>query len=537
MNPGLVVKLRPTGPWRIGPESGARNQVDGVYHSDSLYGAVTSAMARLGSLAEWLDATARSAAPSVCFSSCFPFVEEIGFVAPPRTVWPPAAAAVSATRVRWKSARFVPLGIVHSILAGERLDDGKWSVDGASGCLLPAGRPGPYRTGVRSNAAVDRLTGAAERHSTACLEFRPGAGLWTVVSFADNAARDRWQGTVQAAFRWLADSGFGGERSRGWGRSEAPEFVEGTLPRLILGRPRRAQKQEKQGPGAGSQKPAAEQLALSEVSRVPEAEEQGPGAGGQGPETGQLASAEVPRVPEAAEQGPGAGGQGPETGQIASAEVPRVPEAEEQGPGPGGQGPAAKQIASAEVPRVPETAVEEPSPVPPVAPPPEEPPALPVEEPPIEEPPVSEPPAQEEPEPEPLEEASQREKPDIAGFSAASDDDPESTPEPEPAAESEPPAPVSQAPAPGSYWLLSLYTPASTDTVDWTRGNYSVVNRGGRVDASGELKKQVAMIAEGSVVVAAGAPVGSAPDVAPDGCAHPVFRAGFAVAIPLGEAS
>jgi CRISPR type III-A-associated RAMP protein Csm4 len=481
MNPGLVVKLRPTGPWRIGPESGARNQVDGVYHSDSLYGAVTSAMVRLGSLAEWLDATARSATPSVCFSSCFPFVEEIGFVAPPRTVWPPAAAAVSATRVRWKSARFVPLGIVHSILAGERLDDGKWSVDGASGCLLPAGRPGPYRTGVRSNAAVDRLTGAAERHSTACLEFRPGAGLWTVVSFADNAARDRWQGTVQAAFRWLADSGFGGERSRGWGRSEAPEFVEGTLPRLILGRPRRAQKQEKQGPGAGSQKPAAEQLALSEVSRVPEAEEQGPGAGGQGPETGQLASAEVPRVPE--------------------------------------------------------TAVEEPSPVPPVAPPPEEPPALPVEEPPIEEPPVSEPPAQEEPEPEPLEEASQREKPDIAGFSAASDDDPESTPEPEPAAESEPPAPVSQAPAPGSYWLLSLYTPASTDAVDWTRGNYSVVNRGGRVDASGELKKQVAMIAEGSVVVAAGAPVGSAPDVAPDGCAHPVFRAGFAVAIPLGEAS
>ncbi len=28
MNPGLVVKLRPAGPWRIGPDSGARNRVD-----------------------------------------------------------------------------------------------------------------------------------------------------------------------------------------------------------------------------------------------------------------------------------------------------------------------------------------------------------------------------------------------------------------------------------------------------------------------------------------------------------------------------
>jgi hypothetical protein len=47
------------------------------------------------------------------------------------------------------------------------------------------------------------------------------------------------------------------------------------------------------------------------------------------------------------------------------------------------------------------------------------------------------------------------------------------------------------------------------------------------------LKKLVQMIAEGSVVYAAEAPRGAAPDVAPDGFAHPVFRAGFALAIPL----
>ena len=54
------------------------------------------------------------------------------------------------------------------------------------------------------------------------------------MSFADEAARERWQDGVKAAFRWLADSGFGGERSRGWGRSDTPEFTEGTLPEMIL---------------------------------------------------------------------------------------------------------------------------------------------------------------------------------------------------------------------------------------------------------------------------------------------------------------
>jgi hypothetical protein len=41
------------------------------------------------------------------------------------------------------------------------------------------------------------------------------------------------------------------------------------------------------------------------------------------------------------------------------------------------------------------------------------------------------------------------------------------------------------------------------------------------------------MVAEGSVLHAVSAPCGAAPDVAPDGFAHPVFRAGFALAIPL----
>jgi CRISPR/Cas system CSM-associated protein Csm4 (group 5 of RAMP superfamily) len=88
--------------------------------------------------------------------------------------------------------------------------------------------------------------------------------------------------------------------------------------------------------------------------------------------------------------------------------------------------------------------------------------------------------------------------------------------------------------------MLSLFSPAPSDSVDWGRGNYTVLSRSGRIESaagSGELKKQVHMVAEGSVVYAAAVPRGTAPDVAPDGFAHPVFRAGFALSIPLPEAN
>ena len=105
----------------------------------------------------------------------------------------------------------------------------------------------------------------------------------------------------------------------------------------------------------------------------------------------------------------------------------------------------------------------------------------------------------------------------------------------------------SPAPPPASgfenaspHWLLSLFAPAPADAVDWKRGDYAVLSRGGRVESpagSGELKKQIHMVAEGSVLFAVSAPRGSATDVAPDGFAHPVYRAGFAVAIPLPKGS
>jgi len=371
LNPGLIVKLRPAGPWRSGPDSGARNRVDPIYHSDSLYAAVTAAMSTLGMRDAWLDATARRPeGPAVRFSSCFPCLGETAFIVPPRSIWPPIGG-VSAIKTRWKSARFIPLPLVAAMLSGQPLHEDQWTVDGASECLLPVGQLGPFRTNVRWSAAIDRLTGNAERHSTTCIEFRRDAGLWAIVSFSDDAAHARWSEPVRGALRLLADSGFGGERSRGWGRSAQPDFVEGVLRDLVLG-----------------ESPA----------RPP----------------GQLESDPLlSRDPLMSRDREGAEGTAPE----------------------------------------------------------------------------------------------------IA-----------------------PPEPAMPQPSVTAHWLLSLFTPGPEDAVDWKRGNYTVITRGGRIDSPagfGERKKQLQMVAEGSVLVAGDTIHGAAPDVAPDGFAHPVFRAGFALSIPL----
>ncbi len=308
----MIIKLHPTGPWRIGPDSGDRDRVDRIYHSDSLYSAVCGAMSRLGFLEEWLDDTARTASPGVRFSSCFPFHGETLYVVPPRSHWP----LPPSPKVRWKGARFIPVKLVNEILEGSAVDADAWAVDGPSECLIAQGTQGPYRVAVRSAAAVDRHGAGVAPHSSACLEFAPGAGLWFEAQISD----EKWKDRLLGAIRLLGDSGFGGERSRGWGHAE---------------------------------------ISTSDGKLI-----------------------------------------NPHDGNSA-------------------------------------------------------------------------------------------------------------------------------------WWVLSLYHPAESDSVDWQKGNYSVTTRGGRASATGELKKQTRMIAEGSVLVAGAAPVGTVTDVAPDDFPHPVYRAGFALALAI----
>ena len=161
--PGFLARLRPVTPWRLGPDSGVRDQVDPILHSDTLFSAVSSAMAQLGMLDEWLAATALAAETSaVRLSSGYPFQGELLYIVPPRSLWPPPASA----KVRWKGARFVPVSVVSALLADQGLDEERWMVDGWSECLIPARGPigrGPFRPALRSAAALDRRLRAARR--------------------------------------------------------------------------------------------------------------------------------------------------------------------------------------------------------------------------------------------------------------------------------------------------------------------------------------------------------------------------------------
>jgi CRISPR type III-A-associated RAMP protein Csm4 len=249
MQPAVLIRLRPAGPWRYGPGDGGRTRVDSLFRSDRLFSALTLAAKQLAFLEDWLDATASSSSPALAFSSLYPFQGDVLFVTPPANLWPPPLGLVTSpspvflTKVRWSAAKFVPVGLVETILTGQKVLADQWAPDPESACLLRRDRPSttPFRTVVRTGAAVDRITKqSSSAYSFAGVEFEPGAGLWTVVQFADESASQVWMERIKGMFRLLADTGLGGRRSVGWGQMEAPEFEDGLWPAVLFPRLARA---------------------------------------------------------------------------------------------------------------------------------------------------------------------------------------------------------------------------------------------------------------------------------------------------------
>jgi CRISPR type III-A-associated RAMP protein Csm4 len=344
MQPAVLIRLRPLGPWRSGPGEGGRDQADPCFGSDRLFSAVTLAMQQLGTLGDWLEATVRRVdGPAVAFTSLFPFGSDGLFAPPPATLWPPPPGQVTTpspvflSKLRWKAARFVPVTLVETILLGQNVLADQWLPDAQTGCLLRRDRPSlsPFRFASRTAGAVDRATqSAVQIHTSACVEFESGAGLWTMARFANAGAEEQWGERVRSAFRLLADTGFGGKRSSGWGQTQAPEFQAGSWPGVLM---------------------------------------------------------------------------------------PKL----------------ARRLQS------------------------------------------------------------------------------------------------NSGEATDTHWLLSLYSPSPADAVDWSGGDYSLAVRGGFVHGTGESKKLVRLVTEGSVLAATQELAGAAVDVAPESAAHPVYRSGFALALRL----
>ncbi len=521
----LLIKLRPTGPWRIGPDSGARDRVDRVYHSDTLYSAVTSAMGQLELRDQWLKATAGGEGePAVRFTSCFPFQGDTLFIPPPRNMWPPAGAS----RLRFKSTKFVPLEMVRALVDEKPLAEDRWIIDPASECLLRSDRAangGPYRIAVRTSAAVDRVThGAVDVHSVAVLEFGERAGLWTLAVFRDETARAMWKNSVQAAFRLLADSGFGGERSNGFGHSQMPQFQDCRLPDFILRPPGTSLKQVALAK-AQAITAKAEHKVVSPVE--PMVAPVTPDPADDAPlET--LAEDAAEALTESLETAVVASVDG-EPGAEA-AEAPAVEVSAEE-PEPEVVTTEAQDSASEPLPEDTAQPVELAPAVAAVSESEEagshvE--ALEAVEAPVA---VSEPVAAEAP---PAVEVDSYAEGLASVEAPVAVDQPVAVEAPV-SVEATAAPPIPAAPQ-HAFWVLSLFSPAESDAIDWNGGSYSVVTRGGRVESSarwGVEKRMVRMIAEGSVLRAPAAPLGAAPNVAPEGFPHPVYRSGFAVSIEI----
>ena len=242
MQPAVLFRLRPLGPWRFGPGEGGQHQVDALFRSDRLYSALTLAAQSLGFLEEWLDATARRQTPAVVFSSLFPYQGDTLFAPPPLTIWPPPASSVTSpspvflSKMRWEAARFIPVTTIETLLSGQSILAEQWIVDAESGCLLRRDRPSqsPFRVVTRTRAGVDRISQAsAHVHASACVEFESSSGLWSILRFRDEAAEADWSDRIKACLRLLADTGFGGHRRSGWGQTADPEFRSGRWPGLL----------------------------------------------------------------------------------------------------------------------------------------------------------------------------------------------------------------------------------------------------------------------------------------------------------------
>ena len=108
-------------------------------------------MRQLGWLDEWLQVTAHARKPAVVFTSLFPYQNEILFAPPPASAWPPPSSLlrtpspVFLSKIRWSAARFVPLSLLESILAGQPILGEQWTLDADSG---PYGAEGYVRQAI-----------------------------------------------------------------------------------------------------------------------------------------------------------------------------------------------------------------------------------------------------------------------------------------------------------------------------------------------------------------------------------------------------
>jgi len=213
MAQAILFRFQARGVWCAAPSGPS------LVASDTFYGAVCAAMEHFGWLEAWL-----AAGPAVRLSSLFPWQQATLFAPPPASAWPPANGL---QRLRPKLVRFLPLAAIADLLEESGLAESRWVLDPASGCLLAADRAGaggPFRP-----VSFEKAAGPKQG-----IQFAENCGLWGLALCED----ELWRARIEAALRWLADAGVGGNRTIGWGGSTEVRMETGETVTAVLRRSR-----------------------------------------------------------------------------------------------------------------------------------------------------------------------------------------------------------------------------------------------------------------------------------------------------------
>jgi CRISPR-associated protein Csm4 len=224
-----LYKLRPLSPFHFGERSARIESTDGVFHSDSLFGALATGI-RMWHGAEALgEILSRfQERPPFRVASLFPYAGDVLFFPMPMLTLPLEREAEDTHNMRLKNVRFVSRGILEALLHREALDGhlssdnlyqggGVWSTREERASLPLPPRPQEevfWRRQVVSTLSVDRMVAASQVYRTGLVRFSPDCGLYFLVEMEDTNSK----AIVENALDYLSQAGLGGKRSAGHGQ-------------------------------------------------------------------------------------------------------------------------------------------------------------------------------------------------------------------------------------------------------------------------------------------------------------------------------
>lgn len=227
MSETWLYKLRPHSPFHFGASGLGAESTDEVFHSDSLFAALATAVRMWYGENVLDDLLSRfDQGPPFRLTSLFPYAGGVLLFPNPLPDSSYEPPCTEADRRSAKKTRFVSQGILQATLQGDRIDPGPGSRN-----TCQAGRvwlteterqtlpfdeqiPTIWHRHVVPRASVDRVVLATSARYVELLSFRRGCGLFFLLDFEDDATRE----LLESALQFLSDAGLGGQRSAGCGK-------------------------------------------------------------------------------------------------------------------------------------------------------------------------------------------------------------------------------------------------------------------------------------------------------------------------------